>query len=617
MINKFQSGGQVYFSAVANPYSNAAVADRAGAAASSSKSDEGLISKEIMNELYKKGIPVDVDKFSDQLYTFEKRIEMGLPVSKRGLYALKSEANRIIQQAGYLENAEKLASKNEAIGEIAVGNQRGRAQLYVTDKNSGKIREVDITQYDIEKDGPAMTVNELIEHRKFNPNQAFDTTLTQIISSNIGMSKINDYIRGIINTIGEATSTTEAYTDLASLFGKGVTKPTKSEFEAIQRIAQEYNQLGPDALFKLSQTSGSKNIQEAFAYIMRALPRDMQIQLQGRSVASGNSIADSQKELTELIISSLAMSNKQTFKQEIDYQESLNKKANGTSGGSSKTFYQTPNEAFFDGDLNKTTVKITDNAFGNKSYAEFTGVQMPSLTTDEGKAISNVPMGVALSSSLLKYTDKSKIYMGEQKITEGMLNNIAYSGDQVAAIYMPVKDNGDIDWEGFHAFTQAEEYISEQNITDIDSKNMIHARFGSYAQFDREGNVKPTRNTARYMVTYGYTIDDHISDDNRMVEELTGDAEKDADALISQIYNKKLKNATGVGGMGQKNVWDDIFRVPIFIKIDEKASGDAYRYGGNGSSMTPRTLQEDMMSDMANQKPAVSVTGNTSLLYQE
>jgi hypothetical protein len=125
--------------------------------------------------------------------------------------------------------------------------------------------------------------------------------------------------------------------------------------------------------------------------------------------------------------------------------------------------------------------------------------------------------------------------MGEQKITEGMLNNIAYSGDQVAAIYMPVKDNGDIDWEGFHAFTQAEEYVSEQNITDIDSKNMIHARFGSYAQFDREGNVKPTRNTARYMVTYGYTIDDHISDDNRMVEELTGDAEKDADAAVRSI----------------------------------------------------------------------------------
>ena len=77
-IEKLQTGGQVFFSAVANPYSNAAVADRTATAASqSSKSgSEGLISKELMNKLYEKGIPVDVDNFTRKLSEFERRIDI-------------------------------------------------------------------------------------------------------------------------------------------------------------------------------------------------------------------------------------------------------------------------------------------------------------------------------------------------------------------------------------------------------------------------------------------------------------------------------------------------------------------------------------------------------------
>ena len=51
--------------------------------------------------------------------------------------------------------------------------------------------------------------------------------------------------------------------------------------------------------------------------------------------------------------------------------------------------------------------------------------------------------------------------------------------------------------------------------------------------------------------------------------------------------------------MAHKNIWDDVYKVPIFIKVDDKASGDAYRYGGHGSNLHPRDLQEDMISDVA------------------
>ena len=84
-----QSGGGLFFSAVANPFSNAAVADRtAQAKASSSGKDSGLVSDKLMEKLYEKGIPNDVQKFMNMLADFEEKSDFGMGVSKRQLYNL-------------------------------------------------------------------------------------------------------------------------------------------------------------------------------------------------------------------------------------------------------------------------------------------------------------------------------------------------------------------------------------------------------------------------------------------------------------------------------------------------------------------------------------------------
>lgn len=248
----------------------------------------------------------------------------------------------------------------------------------------------------------------------------------------------------------------------------------------------------------------------------------------------------------------------------------------------------------FDGDLNQMILELRDNAFGNQSGVKVVGSQMPALTTDEGNAVSNLPMGIAFNATVGKYLEKDKMYMGDQKITEGMLNDIAYSNDPVAAVYMPVDRNHNIDWDGFHGFSAAEKEIKDQNITDLEEKNRIHAQYNSYAHYDQNGNLVPDTLTERFILTYGYTIDDKIADNNQMVEELTDDQEDAADQLLKTIYNKSVKNKYGISGIKGKQTWDDIFRVPIFIKINEFAAQDAYRYGGHGSNMVPRSLEEDM-----------------------
>lgn len=615
-IPKFLVGGSPSFQVIANPFAAPAEdsSTTSGSKKSSSGSKSGLLSESLLNELYKKGIPVDVDNFVQKLAQYEQQEQWGLGVSPAAIRGLEAQANRIIQQANYLNRAENFAEKNQAMGEIAVGS---KGQLYIQDKDDN-VKAVGMSEYDPEKHGYALTVGDLIEQRKFNPNKAYDTDLTQTINNNLGMQKINEYIQGIIKTVGDSQTTSEAYTDLASYVGKQYAKrPTEAQLKNLQNLAEALQQLGPDAIFKNKEIMKSRNMQEAFEYIRSVLPRDMRIQLSGRWIANGGTTDSAGKYMDSIIAQALTAANKTEYGDYLDFDANVNKAVNPAKNGSNKTFYQKPNEQLFDGDLNQMILELRDPVFGNQTGVKVAGSQMPALTTDDGNAISNLPLGVAFNATVGKYLEKDKMYMGDQKITEGMLNDIAYSNDPVAAIYMPVDRKHNIDWEGFHGFSAAEQEIRDKNITDIDQKNQIHAAHNSYAHYDQNGNLVPDTLTERFLLTYGYTIDDKIADNNQMVEELTEDQEDAADQLLKTIYNKALKNKYGISGITNKQTWDDIFRVPIFIKINEFAAQDAYRYGGHGSSMVPKTLEEDMMNQQFATPRQPQMIGNSNLLYQE
>jgi hypothetical protein len=88
----------------------------------------------------------------------------------------------------------------------------------------GDIKKISIGEYDVEKHGAALTVNELIEQRKFNPTQAYDSAITTAIGNNIGMSKISEFIQKIVASVGSSETSSDAYVDLASIVGREATK---------------------------------------------------------------------------------------------------------------------------------------------------------------------------------------------------------------------------------------------------------------------------------------------------------------------------------------------------------------------------------------------------------
>lgn len=615
-IQKFQYGGRPFFTAVANPFVNDP-AETTAASSKTTKKGSQLLSDKTMNELMTKGNPNDVNRFYKMLEAYESQADFGMGINRSQLYALQAYANQVIQQGKYTDKAEEFASKNGSWDEIAV-SQRG--DLYVQDLKTGQLAMVRLNQYDKTKQR-ALTIGELLEQRRFAPDLVNNSDVVTTIGNSVGMEKINEYIQDIIKTLGESDNAREFYTDLASIVGEAnAKKVTTQEYEAIKGIAKEWKALGKDAIFKIEEHLKDTNVQEGLAYILSVLPRNMQMQLHANWVAGlGQDYNKSDDYVTSVIMNALSAGRKVKHEFGINYQNDVNKAA-GTKASTEKTYNMTPLEVFFDGNLNQTDIKITDPSYNNQYQLQAKGVVMGQLTGDNGKAVSNAPLSIALNATISKYLDYNQVYIGDQKVKESQLQNVAYGHDNMATVWMPVDASGEIDWRGFYAYQEAEQKCQDNNITDPQEKNKIHALNGSFARFNAEGKLIQTDGVQQFFLTYGYTTDGNMGD-NRYFQELKGDEEDAAQQLIDAIYNKTSAKATGLKSMDNNGIFSDVVKVPIFIKVSPNAASDARIYAGHGPIETNNHTQEEyMVRQQVLQQPLQEdevITANSQLLYSE
>lgn len=602
-----QLGGQMWTQSFANPL---LAQKQQTKTTKTSGSEDGLLSESLLKDLRGHGIPVDYDAFMDQVSKLDQRMAAGLPVSSKAIRDLEAQANRVIQQNDYLKEAEKLADKNDARGEIAVG---GRGQLYTLQEN-GKIKTVSMADYDAEKDGPAMTVNELIEHRKFNPTQQFDTTLTQVIGNSIGMQKINDYIMNIIQKVGSAETTEEAYIDLASYIGReAAKKPSQQELQNLQNLYTAMSELGPDALFKSKEVRESKNLREAFDYIQSILPRDMQTQLRGRYVASGGNLNDSGAYIQSIIASSLGAANKTRNESYIDYEASLNKAA-GKGQDSDHQISMTGLEQLVMGTLGKRQLNIVGKS---NSGIQFTldGAGMGKLTDAKNDIVNASVLSSALDRGLGALIDQNNIFFGDQKISPDILNKFVYDGQDVINVWAPVGPNGGVDFGKLAQYEELRKTIKNNpNLTQDDIQQLM-AEIGINGTIDPNGNfVGNDPNMAQFIVLTGLTSDEVIDDDeNEFSYKLQGDDKKQALERIKTIYAMHNKGKKGDQREKFPTGWFDwstgIVAAPIFMRVGDTARFDAGTIVGHGARVAQQPYSSLIAKDQAQPivKPSSSI----------
>lgn len=616
MIRKYQIGATVNYLASANPN----VTPQEQETQTKSTKKDPLVSESLLNDLYSKGIPVDVDVVANDIARIETKQQRGMPVSATELNQVRAKINRVIKASEYYDKARKNAADNDALGEIAVTD---RGELFVWDGEKHQVKKVSKHDFNAQEQ-VALTVGELIDARANSPRQAFDTTTIAAIGNSVGMSVISDRIKTIIDIVGSSTSTSEAYTDLASYVGaQNAKRPTQSEFNTLQIMANavQNGALDQNTIYKISQTVGSKNMNDALDYICRVLPRNMQEQMQGRLVAMGYTVEQARQEMGKTIISAVSAANVTTDNFKIDMAPQYVQESSGK--GSSKTFYQTVTEAIFDPEMNNTEINLRSGfGSGGNSDIQLTvqGALFNSPLYDDhnNKNQTDMPLSLALKNSVTQYIDTYHMFAGTEKVSSATFDKFLYNNDGQAVVWMPVNRNGDIDWASYQGAEKAEKIIKERGYVNDDDKNKVHAECGSFCRYQNGKLDKiPGIEVARYLMTYAYALDDDINEDeNTMIEKMTGKQEDYIQGLYDRVFNDELEEKLGY--KNSRRFWDDIYKVPIFMKINESAAFDVYRYNGHGALMTPNTLEQDMRQQERQRRiehPVVN--GNADIAYSE
>ena len=609
-INKFQEGGGMPF-VVYQPSKSIAQEQPQQSQQVSKTNEESknpeLLSKEIINELIKKGLPNEVNNFLNDLSSIEQ-MNFGQPIDRNALYSLTSKANQIIYNSNLMGEALTQAYNNDGLEELAV---TATGQLYVKDSN-GNIGKVSLSDYNKKRNKyQALTVNDLSKARSYDSNLAFDSDVIGTIQNSLGINKISEYMLDIIGKVGSESLTNSGYID-KNVLGKKLNElsgktPTQQELKGIEEIANTYQSLGKEGIYKITTESKTQrnHISDGFEYLWSLLPNNARNVLKARYVIDDNEYANPVNLIRNAFIKHTSESNSRN----IDYDSSMNKNSNESS--SEKTHNQGTLEALVNGDIGKTTYNINNPEDTSYNLA-LSGNMTTQLSTANEQLVPATTLTNAFNSGVGKLIDKNNIYFGNQKISSSTFDKILYDGGEVAKVWMPITSSGDIDFDLLPNYTAAEEEIQQKNITSASDKNKIYKKHRVNMFLDANGNPISTSPVGEFLVFTGASstaVAKHSSNPY-VFESIDQDGEKERMQTIFKSSGTKdnpIEYPDNNNWFGLSNA----VKGPVFMKLSKTARYDAAYMAKKGSLVKTPTLEDDLINEKRN-----TVIGNSYNLYE-
>jgi hypothetical protein len=614
-IKRLQEGGGMPF-VTYRPAPSMTTPDTSSAETTSSKSSKksdsesdspSLLSKGVIDELIKKGLPNDVNKFLSDLQSAEKSSLMGMEsgvggIDRNKLYSLASKANQLIHNSNLMESATKQAYDNDGLEELAVS---ATGQLFVQDKQ-GKIAQISMGDYTKKKDSVyALTVNDLSKARMYNPNLAFDTEIIATIQNSMGINKINDYMLGIINKLGTETLNKEGYIDKQKLketiVGMQGKNPTESELKGIQELASTYQNMGKDGIYKVTTENSSQrnHISDGFEYLWALLPNNARNVLKARYVVDGNESANPVNIIRNAFIKHTNESNSS----KLDYPAGMNKEeGSGDGSGSVKQHNLGSLENLMDGSLGNTVYSL--NNPNDPSYSiNLVGNTIGQVTTANEDIVPATTLTNTFDSGIGKLIDKNNIYFGDQKISQALFNKIIYNGEEVAKVWMPVNALGEVDFNLLPLFQAAEEEIKSKNITSPSDKNAIYQKHRVPMSLDASGKPNNFGKVQEYLVFTGASSTAITKPSkNAYVFELPDDMQDLEKERLELIYKKSGSKDNPLEYPDDNNWFglSNVIKGPVFMKLTNTAKQDAAMMVKKGSLVNTPTLQQDLINQKKN-----------------
>lgn len=536
--------------------SSQSTSDSTNAKSAKSSSKDSV---DIIKELFKdvEGLPSDVNGvYQSMLGFFAQSKAFGTeidPEDLAGIYLqqLQKINNIKFSKANY-DAALKHATEMDALDEYAVTDD---GKFIVQDVTTGDISSKTWEEVKGSNNLNPLTNNMLLNMRAYDKNWMLgrgDSALLTIVNKGIGISKIAEFIKQNIPSLGKNEKTFEGY--------------TKKQAGQIRQGFEQLLQDAPDGVYEWQEKSSDQKeqINMALEYILSILPKNMRAILEARADQSGVSVPD--------MISKMLSAKKNTAYELTIKGSASGTASNGTSSKGRSGGTDTPAVVSFllGQGYQDTITYTTGNSQGVKVKGRFGILQDNNHNIiGQGHTVQDVS-----NSSFGPILELDKATFGGQRLNTTGFNHIILNNADCIGMDLPVKLNRDgnfvPDFQQLKEVEKAEEEIYNNNIKDIAQINAVYRKYNLPEKYDSQGNLIQ-RNYRRF-AALNVIMDSKALKDNEVInsDEVQEASDAERELFIESMKKQGLKdydlsNGYLWGAFGE----DKLYKGTIFAPIRE------------------------------------------------
>lgn len=582
----------------------------------SSSSDKGDLTEKDFFSMLKdlNGLPNDMQSIAENLSsTFAISNLTGIaPQNLSTMYIQSLFQLRLAQQnKEYFDEAIKNASKNGSLAEPAISLDGG---LIVQD-SEGRINTVSLDTYFNNRDQyMPLTVSNLANMRKYDPQLVNNTSVFDIINNSVGFESFQDIIDKAQISLGSSKYSVKSVMDKRALQG----------LEYLQQLPKDKREEVFDQInnptYSNTEESNVQQVRALMTYLQAVIPDRMKTWAAWKMQTSDKEAA------TRALIEQYLSGRYSTNKSQILTPGSSSKSSSGSGGSAEdpKLGYWGQVFAGIGGSEQPFTI-LNGNTLvsaNGKYYSTTPG-------SDKNKSLTDY-----LNDSGAAYTIKNKnnITFGDQQISPDSYGDIVVnvnSGMMVTTL--PITPEGKVDFSVLDTYTRLQNKLQEQGFKigtpefDNQMAKELNNEGLSYLVDAQNGTIDKTK-FGEFAVFEGYTSDKaKMIQGNRKVgmRDLNTpyiiDSSKDDNIynIIRQALSNKengayeLDNRNWANPFDWGSTWyDKVYSANIFIPLNlntvnamnadknDIKSSTAYQYESNMQDNQKRSIQKPTDSTM-------------------
>lgn len=425
----------------------------ANAQAEMSSMGSSLLDEKMLEHLYKTGGLVnDVNKLVSELIQLERTSDLPYLKTQNRSSALQivAKINEINQNKKNWDDAIQRSKEAGGLGEVAVDTY---GRVFTKDRNN-KIQSLSLSDYSARRnETKLLSVQELMYERQYNPSLTGQNGVFTVADNAIGLNKITTHIKDLISALGtEKIEDSKFYSKAQAdqyLKQLGAKKPSQEEQSAINLLKDIVSTPGEYAQVETMTASQRNQLGKALNYIWDTLGEPAQQKLAVTAVMNGEN--NPKKYILDMLESQTDYSTKTTITpKELPGQTAADKAA--------KTVALTPQELFHNDKFYRPGMvyEINNPKAGITMKATATGIGPLYSLLKPGEVLSAGTVSKVLTNNNYQaILDPAKAYVGDVKVDPLLMREIAFTGEEVAKVYLPVRADGSPDLGQMESFSKA------------------------------------------------------------------------------------------------------------------------------------------------------------------